>query len=68
MGEEFDLSSKSEQQLRELIGSQKPGTDFRVACEIELEKRRRRREFWRRDIVAWIALAIALISLLIRLK
>ena len=63
MGEEFDLSRKSEQELRERIGSMTPGTDFRVACERELEKRKRTKEFWQKDIVAWISLGVSLLAL-----
>ena len=65
MGEEFDLSNKSEQQLRELIGSQKPGTDFRVACELALEKLQRKKEFWRKDIILWISLGVSILALVV---
>jgi hypothetical protein len=60
----FDVSHKSEQELRELIGGQNPGTDFRVSCEIELDRRKWRKEFWTKGIVAWIALIIASVYLL----
>jgi hypothetical protein len=61
---EFDVRHKTEQELREKIGSMNPGTDFRVSCEIELEKRKWRKDFWTKGIVAWIALVIASISLI----
>lgn len=60
----FDLSNRTDQELEELFGSNKPGTDFWAACKMELERRKRKNDFWRKDIVAWIALVLALISLI----
>ncbi|OGP59979.1 MAG: hypothetical protein A2V65_01620 [Deltaproteobacteria bacterium RBG_13_49_15] len=61
---EFDVTRKTEQELREKIGGMNPGTDFRVACEIELDRRKRWKDFWTKGIVAWVALLIALASLI----
>jgi len=61
---EFDLKHKAEQQLREIIGSNRPGTDFHAAAETQLAKMLWWRDFWTKGIVAWIALIIALISLI----
>jgi hypothetical protein len=62
---EFNLSNKTEQQLREIIGTNNPGTDFRVAAEIELRERddktQRKRDFWTR-FIAISGLLIALAS------
>jgi hypothetical protein len=68
---QFDLKHKTEQQLREIIGSNNPGTDFHVAAVIELEKRledrndkkQYKRDFWTR-IIAVAGLLIALASLI----
>jgi len=65
MGEDFDLSNKSEQELRERIGSMTPGTDFRVACERALEKLQRKKEFWRKDIILWISLGVSILALVV---
>jgi hypothetical protein len=40
----FDFENKSDQQIRETIGGMNPGTDCRVAGELELEKRKQQRE------------------------
>lgn len=63
----FDFSKKTEAQLREMIGGMTPGTDCRVAGEMALAKLLRRREFWKRDVVSWAALVIALISLILHI-
>lgn len=36
-----------------------------IAARIELARRKSRRAFWGKDIVAWIALAISTLSLLV---
>lgn len=62
-----DLSKLSDDKLIELLSTKTPTGDLFVAAKIEYENRIKKREFWRKDIVAWLALGIALCSLLLQL-
>ncbi len=50
----------------EIIRSTKVNTSMEaIAARVELDRRERRRTFWLRDIVAWIALVLSILSILI---
>ncbi len=36
-----------------------------IAAKLELERRERHRRFWRQDLVAWLALFLAVLSLVV---
>jgi len=58
-----DLSKKSEKNLIKYLYTKTPGCDIHVEATHELEKRKRDREFWRKDVVAWLALGLSIISI-----
>lgn len=59
-----DLSKYPDLNLVRVLRADKAKLIDRAAAEVELERRRRWRDFWSKGIVAWIALAMALISLI----
>ena len=36
-----------------------------IAAKLELERRERKHRFWRQDLVAWLALGLVIISLVV---
>ena len=60
---EFDLSKESDEKLIELLHTKTPTGPLYIAAKIEYDKRVRKRDFWRKDIVAWLALCVSIISL-----
>jgi len=60
-----DLSKKTEDELIELLHTKLSTGDLYIAAKIEYEKRLRRRNFWSKDIVAWLALVFSMGSLLV---
>ena len=36
-----------------------------ITAKLELERRQRSRRFWRQDLVAWLALVLAILSLVV---
>jgi len=60
----YGLSATPEQNLMQVILADNASLSDRAACQIELDKRRWRRDFWSKGIVAWIALCIASASLI----
>ncbi len=57
--------TRTDFQLHQLIGSLTPQAEMHSAAIAELERRARKYRFWHNDIVAWLALGLAIISLLI---
>jgi hypothetical protein len=45
-----------------------PMAEEHIAARAELERRERARSFWRRDVVAWAALLLSIVSLLVSLS
>jgi hypothetical protein len=45
-----------------------PMAEEHIAARAELARRERARNFWRKDIVAWAALLLAIVSLLVSLS
>lgn len=42
-----------------------PMAEEHIAAKLELERRERGRRFWRQDLVAWLALGLAITSLVV---
>jgi len=61
----YDLKNKTDLELLELIKTKTPTSDLHIEATHELERRKDLRTFWRKDIVAWIALFVALGSLVV---
>ena len=51
--------------LLQQVHSKIPQAEEHIAAKLELESRERRRRFWRQDLVAWLALALSIISLVV---
>ena len=49
--------------VHQMVGTKTPQSELYIAAKVELERRERRDRFWRKDIVAWLALVLAIISL-----
>ena len=49
-------------QLHQLMGGT-PQDEMHCAARVELERRARRYRFWHNDMVAWLALGLAILSL-----
>ena len=50
-------------QLHQLMGGQTPQDEMHCAVTVELERRARKYRFWHNDVVAWLALGLAILSL-----
>lgn len=61
----YDLSKKSDEELIKLLHTKLPTGDLYIAAKIEYEKRLGKRTFWRKDIVAWLAFGVSIISLVV---
>jgi hypothetical protein len=61
----IDLSNKTDLELLELMHKKTETSDLHIAAKHEYEKRKRKREFWSKNIVAWTALFISLCSLIV---
>jgi hypothetical protein len=55
-------------ELRRLIHTESLTSTPHIAAKHVLEKRERWRRFWSKDIVAWLALVLSIISLLLSLS
>ncbi|MCE5312513.1 MAG: hypothetical protein LLF86_05115 [Nitrospiraceae bacterium] len=51
-----------------IIATTKVPCEERSIAQEEIRKRERRRNFWKKDIVAWLALVLSIISLFLGLK
>ncbi len=61
----YDLTNKTEEELIELLQTKTQTSDIYIAAKIQYEKLIRKRNFWSKDIVAWLALAFSLGSLVV---
>jgi len=52
-------------ELLRRVHSLTPQAEEHIAAKLELERRERKRRFWRQDLVAWLALVLAVISLIV---
>lgn len=55
-----DLTNKTEDELIEFLHTKEKTGPLYIAAKIEYDKRIRRRNFWSKDIIAWLALIISL--------
>ena len=61
----YDLRNKTDEELISYIHKNNPWSDLHIAAKAEYEKRIRKRDFWSKGIVAWLALGVSIISLVI---
>jgi hypothetical protein len=52
-------------ELHLLVNSKVPMAEEHNAAKLELERRDRSRRFWRQDLVAWLALCLSIVSLVV---
>ena len=52
-------------ELHKQVNTKIPMAEEHIAAKLELERRERSRRFWRQDLVAWLALCLAIISLVV---
>lgn len=57
--------SLPEYELHLLVNSKIPGAEEHIAAKLELDRRERKRRFWRQDLVAWLALVLSVLSLFV---
>lgn len=57
--------SLPEYELHLLVNSKVPMAEEHIAAKLELDRRDRNRRFWRQDLVAWLALALSIVSLIV---
>jgi len=62
---QYDLSKESEEKLIEYLNTKTPTGPLHIAAKIEYEKRVRKRDFWRKDIVIWLALCVSICALIV---
>lgn len=53
--------------LEIIVSTKVPSSQEAIAAKFELARREKRRTFWLRDIVAWIALALSVVSIVLSL-
>ena len=59
------MREATDEELHRRLGAYVPDSDRFTAAKVELERRERMRGFWRRDIVAWLALFLSVVSLVV---
>jgi len=57
--------SLPEFELHLLVNTKIPMAEEHIAAKLELDRRDRNRRFWRQDLVAWLALVLSVVSLII---
>jgi predicted nucleic acid-binding Zn ribbon protein len=57
--------SLADNDLEIIVSTKIPMSQEAIAARVELARRERKRTFWRKDIVAWIALALSVVSIVI---
>jgi hypothetical protein len=57
------VRSLSNAELHQIRGTKIPGSDEHVVATTELDRRNSRTTFWRKDILAWVALAVSIFAL-----
>ena len=68
MGEKAALEKArglSDFELHMSVNSKTPMSEENIAAKLELERREHNYRFWHQDLVAWLALVLAIISLLV---
>jgi len=59
------VRSLPEFELHLLVNTKVPMAEEHIAAKLELDRRYRNRRFWRQDLVAWLALVLSVISLIV---
>lgn len=59
------VRSLPEFELHQLVNTKVPTSEEHIAAKLELERRDRNRRFWRQDLVAWLALVLSVVSLVV---
>lgn len=59
------FENATDEELLRILEFQPGDSEARVWAKLELEIRKDRRQFWRKDIIAWIALVLSVCSLLL---
>jgi hypothetical protein len=54
--------------LEIIVSTKVPSSQEAIFAKLELARRERRRTFWLRDIVSWIAPVISIISIVLSLR
>ena len=62
-----DVSKYPDQNLMAVVMADNASLSDRAACRLELEKRKWRKDFWSKGIVAWIALVLSVVSIILNL-
>jgi hypothetical protein len=57
--------SLPEFELHLLVNTKTPMAEEHIAAKLELDRRDRSRRFWRQDLVAWLALVLSVVSLIV---
>ena len=57
--------SLPEFELHLLVNTKIPMAEEHIAAKLELDRRDRNRRFWRQDLVAWLALVLSVVSLIV---
>jgi hypothetical protein len=60
---ELEARKQSDIELRIRVGTKDKSSQSHIFAQQELDRRKRCRSFWRKDIIAWAALALSIISL-----
>ena len=55
----------SDFELLKSVNSKVPMSDEHISAKLKLERRDRKHRFWRQDLVAWLALGLSIISLVV---
>lgn len=55
----------SDEELAKILQNQRENSEAFLFAKLTIEKRRDRRQFWRKDIIAWIALILSTCSLIL---
>jgi hypothetical protein len=55
----------SDFELHKAVNSKIQMSEEHIAANLELECRERKHRFWRQDLVAWLALGLSIISLVV---
>ena len=55
----------SDFELHMAVNSKIQMSEEHITAKLELERRERKYRFWRQDLVAWLALGLAIISLVV---
>ena len=61
----YDLSKKTEDELLKIMHKSVETSDLHIEAKHAYNKLLRKKEFWSKNIVAWLALGVSIISLVV---